>query len=90
MSINFAPATTEVSDLGTSNKYWNTVYTNTLNVTHPNKYISIILKNVNINGNNPTIYLGQLNPATYCTIHVDDFKDGKSNLIDIDGKSVNL
>ena len=90
MPKNFAPATTEVSDLGTSNKYWNTVYTNTLNVTHPNKYISIILKNVDISGNNPTIYLGQLNPDTYCTIHVNDFKDGKSNLSDIYGKSVSL
>lgn len=90
MAINFVPATTEVSDLGTTDKYWNTIHTNTLNISNTNQYVSIVLKNIDISGNNPTIYLGKLDPTTYCTIHVNDFKDGKSNLCNINGESINL
>lgn len=90
MAINFVPAVTETSDLGTVDRYWNEIHTNTLNITHSNNYISIVLKNVDISGNNPTIFLGRLDPSTYCTIHVDDYKNGKSNLSNINGESVTL
>lgn len=90
MAKNFLPSTTETCDLGTENKYWNTIYTNTLNISNTNQSVSIILKNVNINGHHPTIHLGKLNATSYCTIHVNDFKNGNSNLCDINGKSITL
>ena len=50
MASNFVPAITEVCDLGTIDKYWNAIHTNTLNITNTNQYVSIVLKNVDISG----------------------------------------